>query len=682
MKRIVLLWMICTILISTVAFAEGTQVVIDGVPVNFTESSGAPFIENGRTLVPLRATMEAFGAEVGWEDETKTAVVSYGGTTVRCRIGEAAVYRNGTRIENDAAACIVNSRTYLPIRAVLEAFGAEVDWDGRVLVKSAYGAFWQSMETGGTEDPYVWDRWNRAMEALNGADYAGALQQFSALAKDFVLWNDPDSMAMLYLHMGDCAAHLGDLSTAAMCYRREAYYWTAAGKTEEPIDAQRRSKLIGASARVYAETQDPARMLLPDEAASYGGIRIGAYAEADKSIYDPNDPARFYMDTFPALTGKAHGAYLLYLPYGTEFTLYDSHIREAKKRGVMMQIALEPHGGLREVNGDDGYLVTLARQMETCGVPVILRFAGEMNDTTCEWYDPDPALYVEKFRLLAGIFRQYAPSVKLLFSPNFYPEDTIPSYYPGDAYVDYVGLSGYSIRQTETDPLKEGVDRSRYGEMLSFMQKNFGDRKPILLSEGAPTYRDRDTGEDITDFAVTQMKDFYTYTPIMCPSVIMAFYFDHDRDDWRFSLSGNERLLAQYKESMANPVYGAEPEKIAFKKWYELGSNVSVEAKAVTLAAYASYPKQEEILAVAYCVNGTELARASGIPYTATVDFAPYAGNTVTLTVKAEGAGGVLFENSMQIKVEAAAVDTAPTKSETLVVGKDTDGTVWSGLKS
>jgi hypothetical protein len=68
--------------------------------------------------------MESFGGSVDWEPDTATAIVRKDTTTVRCKIGENCIYRNNVKIENDAAAVIVGGRTYLPIRAVLEAFGA------------------------------------------------------------------------------------------------------------------------------------------------------------------------------------------------------------------------------------------------------------------------------------------------------------------------------------------------------------------------------------------------------------------------------------------------------------------------------------------------------------------------------------------------------------------------------
>lgn len=114
-------------------------ILIGGKAVTFTESSGKPFIDSAnRTQVPLRAAMETFGCAVGWNQESKTAIVEKDGITVKVPIGQKYILVNGKKVETDTTAQVIAGRTYLPIRAVLESFGAEVSWDAQennVIVK-------------------------------------------------------------------------------------------------------------------------------------------------------------------------------------------------------------------------------------------------------------------------------------------------------------------------------------------------------------------------------------------------------------------------------------------------------------------------------------------------------------------------------------------------------------------
>ena len=128
-KSVIALVTVLSISMTTSVFA-GMGVSIDGTPVRFTQSTGFPVIdENGRTLVPLRAAMEAYGCTVNWNESANTAIVEKDGTIVTITAGEASMYVNSVRKVNDSAAKIIDGRVYLPIRAVLEAFGASVNWD-------------------------------------------------------------------------------------------------------------------------------------------------------------------------------------------------------------------------------------------------------------------------------------------------------------------------------------------------------------------------------------------------------------------------------------------------------------------------------------------------------------------------------------------------------------------------
>jgi len=88
-----------------------------------------PTIENGRTLVPLRAIFEAMGASVSWDNDTRTATAVKGDTTVRITIGSTRPTINGVVCQLDVPAQIVNGRILAPLRFVGEAFGGSVDWD-------------------------------------------------------------------------------------------------------------------------------------------------------------------------------------------------------------------------------------------------------------------------------------------------------------------------------------------------------------------------------------------------------------------------------------------------------------------------------------------------------------------------------------------------------------------------
>ncbi len=112
---------------SSVAYkSEAIPIIVDGQEIVCDQP---PVIIHDRTLVPLRAIFEALGANVNWYDATKTVTATNGTTNISLTIGSSIMYKNGEAILIDYAGEIINNRTMVPVRAVSEAFGAKVEWD-------------------------------------------------------------------------------------------------------------------------------------------------------------------------------------------------------------------------------------------------------------------------------------------------------------------------------------------------------------------------------------------------------------------------------------------------------------------------------------------------------------------------------------------------------------------------
>jgi hypothetical protein len=86
-----------------------------------------PFIENGRTFVPVRFLGEALGAEVKWNPDTQTIVLTRPDKMITMTIGNSALLLNdGQVVMSDVAPFIKDGFTVLPFRPIAEAFGAKV----------------------------------------------------------------------------------------------------------------------------------------------------------------------------------------------------------------------------------------------------------------------------------------------------------------------------------------------------------------------------------------------------------------------------------------------------------------------------------------------------------------------------------------------------------------------------
>ena len=96
--------------------------------VDFTDAY--PYLENSRTMIPLRSVFEKTGAEVIWNEDEYSVLVKKDGLTVSMKIGDKKISINDKVYETDAAPVIINERTYIPLRVFSEGIGMDVKWDG------------------------------------------------------------------------------------------------------------------------------------------------------------------------------------------------------------------------------------------------------------------------------------------------------------------------------------------------------------------------------------------------------------------------------------------------------------------------------------------------------------------------------------------------------------------------
>lgn len=118
---------------------ENINVILNDETVTFDT---APVMENDRILVPIRAIAEKMEFDVNWDQKTQTVTLEnfsniltiginnkYISKTFKFLTDEDEAYQKTFDIPIDVPAKVINDRTYLPLRAVTEAFGCEVEWN-------------------------------------------------------------------------------------------------------------------------------------------------------------------------------------------------------------------------------------------------------------------------------------------------------------------------------------------------------------------------------------------------------------------------------------------------------------------------------------------------------------------------------------------------------------------------
>ena len=112
------------------AFAATPTVYVDGEKL---VTDVEPFIEEDRTMVPMRAIFEAVGASVTWDQDTQTviSIKSKEATqnVVVLQIGNTSAFVNSESVALDVPAKVINDRTFVPLRFVMESLDANVEWN-------------------------------------------------------------------------------------------------------------------------------------------------------------------------------------------------------------------------------------------------------------------------------------------------------------------------------------------------------------------------------------------------------------------------------------------------------------------------------------------------------------------------------------------------------------------------
>ena len=108
---------------------SGYKVFVDGDLIDFSKYDNVqPVIVNGRTLVPIRAISEGMGANVDWDSATNTVTITQDSTVVKLTIDSTTAYINGVASTLDVPAALIGGRTMVPLRFVGTALGEQVGW--------------------------------------------------------------------------------------------------------------------------------------------------------------------------------------------------------------------------------------------------------------------------------------------------------------------------------------------------------------------------------------------------------------------------------------------------------------------------------------------------------------------------------------------------------------------------
>jgi hypothetical protein len=313
------------------------------------------------------------------------------------------------------------------------------------------------------------------------------------------------------------------------------------GCTSEPVNDQSNAPTATAGSVAEPSAAEPSeeafvpfdvRPLLKPSGKYFGAALDGAPASLSP------------VKDFTTKVGKQPNMLLYYAAWGDKFDA--RAVKNAHVMGALPVMAWEPFepsvADIADGVSDD-YISEFASDVQTLNLPIAISLAHEMNGFWYPWgpEETSPTDFVRAWRHIHGIFLDAgATNVIWVWSPNIInpmPEIPLKPLYPGDSYVDWIGMAGYYERGGPT------TFSTLFGPTKAAVRKF--TRKPILIVE---------TGAEDGRRKRRDIADLFRGVAAS-PDVIGFNWFNYDkRADWR--IDSDPTALAQFKKYAKNDLFG------------------------------------------------------------------------------------------------------------------------------
>ena len=280
--------------------------------------------------------------------------------------------------------------------------------------------------------------------------------------------------------------------------------------------------------------------------------------------------------------------------------------------------------------------------------PMFIRFANEMSEFQI---GDDPELYKEIFRNVANMVHEY-PNFATVWSPIDLGALDRPFqyYYPGDEYVDWVGVSCYSIKYfqgNQNTDYKSSVffmtgdnawATNRIKPLIKFMS-DYNINKPVMISEGGVAV-DNKYGESLEAWATPRLRNMLWSLVMKYPQIKLINYFNVPREeDEMFSITEHKYACDIFKEAENSGAYirsaGGAPDFVYQRAddSAELAADSSGNIRLYTLAYFHNKPN----ITVNYSLDGEWYTSAAQIPYACNLNITQMSDGVHTIAISAEG---------------------------------------------
>lgn len=279
--------------------------------------------------------------------------------------------------------------------------------------------------------------------------------------------------------------------------------------------------------------------------ASAQAIQLGAYT--------PGAPADAKaLASYTAMVGRQPDIVMWFREF-SEPLMWSNEIANLRATGQTPMISWEPYDqslGSIASGAYDDYIHESAKIAKSWGAPMQIRFAHEQNGDWFPWGADSSSStdFVAAWRHIVSIFRaDGATNVQWVWAPNIQEGSKYPiaPTFPGDEWIDYVGLDGYNWGDRWSASGWTGVDSvfaSSY-EIVTQLSS-----KPVMITETSSS----ENGGDKAQWIKT---GFMSLLPKLFPRITAVVWFNKvQEDDWR--INSSQASLDAYRAVVNCSIYG------------------------------------------------------------------------------------------------------------------------------
>lgn len=270
-------------------------------------------------------------------------------------------------------------------------------------------------------------------------------------------------------------------------------------------------------------------------------------------------PTSLDINEIDAFTGNHVGSQMFYKPINSEYDAYVEQLVQENRLPVVTFLLERANSEHNEdvvtsmIEGEfDKTMESWISGIKQTQSPVFIRIGNEMNGNWSDWSHKnnfnDPDLYKLAYRHIVSIFKEnQVDNAYFIWNPNnvsapLFEWNHATMYYPGDTYVDFIGMTSYNFGPSAGNHYKSFDEM--YEELYWDYSRSYAS-KPLMIGEFGAV----EAGDNKSKWIL----DMFNHIPTKYPNIKAAIWFDETHGKFDLRIHSSMESANAFKQGMNKP---------------------------------------------------------------------------------------------------------------------------------